>query len=310
MHLPRRAIPSRWFPPVPHGFRVPLSRRPALLPTLLAVSLTAVMLLRPVYGPDGEEMTDFTLDYLNHAAQRILGLPEQPGTTARTRFPEIVPTGIFDFYRRAFGGGAAETFDVNYQADGLDNYYHLAAQRCGEVLVVSFTDTANQPRTPVEIALRESQAAEQAARAEAQRQRFYDVLMTLPAQVATYHGPDLIYNFVSPRYQRYFGTHVLLGRSLREVLPELEDQGVAALLDRVYQTGEPYHGQEVELWLDSGGGGPRQQVFLNPFFYPLRDAGNLARVEELPVAGLVSKPHTKEKLDTILKLHFQRQFLT
>ncbi|MCB2376577.1 response regulator [Hymenobacter sp. BT635] len=35
---------------------------------------------------------------------------------------------------------------------------------------------------------------------------------------------------------------------------------------------------------------------------------DLGRVESMPIAGLVSKPLTKEKLDTILKLHFQRQF--
>ncbi|UOQ74859.1 response regulator [Hymenobacter cellulosilyticus] len=35
---------------------------------------------------------------------------------------------------------------------------------------------------------------------------------------------------------------------------------------------------------------------------------DLNRLDELPVAGLVSKPLTKEKVDTILKLHYQRQF--
>ena len=37
---------------------------------------------------------------------------------------------------------------------------------------------------------------------------------------------------------------------------------------------------------------------------------DLGRVESLPIAGLVSKPLTKEKLDTILQLHFQRRFPT
>ncbi|KAA9327716.1 response regulator [Hymenobacter busanensis] len=37
-------------------------------------------------------------------------------------------------------------------------------------------------------------------------------------------------------------------------------------------------------------------------------SADLARIEALPIAGLVSKPLTKEKLDTILKLHFQRHF--
>jgi CheY-like chemotaxis protein len=35
---------------------------------------------------------------------------------------------------------------------------------------------------------------------------------------------------------------------------------------------------------------------------------DLGRIESLPIAGLVSKPLTKEKLDTILQLHFQRRF--
>ena len=35
---------------------------------------------------------------------------------------------------------------------------------------------------------------------------------------------------------------------------------------------------------------------------------DLGRIEELPIAGLVSKPLTKAKMDTILQLHYQRQF--
>ena len=36
------------------------------------------------------------------------------------------------------------------------------------------------------------------------------------------------------------------------------------------------------------------------------DASDLARLNDLPIAGLVSKPLTQEKLATILQLHFQR----
>lgn len=36
------------------------------------------------------------------------------------------------------------------------------------------------------------------------------------------------------------------------------------------------------------------------------DARDLSRLDELHIAGLVSKPLTKEKLDGILQLHFQR----
>ncbi|GAB3639190.1 response regulator [Hymenobacter arcticus] len=36
------------------------------------------------------------------------------------------------------------------------------------------------------------------------------------------------------------------------------------------------------------------------------DARDLARLDELAIAGLVSKPLTKEKVNNILQLHFQR----
>lgn len=37
------------------------------------------------------------------------------------------------------------------------------------------------------------------------------------------------------------------------------------------------------------------------------DARDLVRLDELHIAGLVSKPLTKEKVDNILQLHFQRR---
>jgi len=245
-----------------------------MLYDLLAVSLTGVNVLRPVYEATGE-LVDFAIDYLNPAAQRMTGLSERPGGTARTRFPAIFTNGVFPFYRRVFETGEAGHYAFNYQADGFDNYFRVAARRSGEWLVVSFTDTADQDRTPVEVALRESQAAEQTARAEteAQRRRFYEVLMALPAQVATYHGPNHVFQFVNAAYRRYFPTQALPGRSLREVLPESEEQGVLAVMDRVYQTGEPQYLPELEVWLDfSGTGQDRRQLFLNLYFHPLHNA--------------------------------------
>ncbi|WP_157886735.1 hypothetical protein [Hymenobacter sp. PAMC 26628] len=35
-------------------------------------------------------------------------------------------------------------------------------------------------------------------------------------------------------------------------------------------------------------------------------ANELARIQELPIAGLVSKPLAREKVNPILQLHFQR----
>lgn len=116
-----------------------------LLAPLLAISLTGVNLLRPLYDPAGI-LADFAIEYLNPAGQRLTGLPERPGGTLRTHFPHALAAGIVPFYCRVFETGQTDTYEVNYQADGVDNYFRLAAQRHGEWLVVSFTDNADQSR--------------------------------------------------------------------------------------------------------------------------------------------------------------------
>jgi len=74
--------------------------------------------------------------------------------------PHTRDTGVFAFHREAFESGEPARFAVNYQGDGLDNYFHLSARRVGPGLLVSFTDTAEASRTEVEVALRASQTRE------------------------------------------------------------------------------------------------------------------------------------------------------
>ncbi|RZK46970.1 MAG: hypothetical protein EOO59_18470, partial [Hymenobacter sp.] len=163
-----------------------------LLPTLLEVSLAAVMLLRPLYAPGGGgELVDFAVEYLSPAAQHSLGRTERPGGTVLSHFPNLPANGVFGFYRRVFETATPGRYDNHYQADGLDSYFYVAAQRCGPWLLVSFTDTAEQPRSAIEEALRTSQARERAtwAAAESQRQRLLGFIGQAPVLLALLHGP-------------------------------------------------------------------------------------------------------------------------
>jgi signal transduction histidine kinase len=149
----------------------------------------------------------------------------------------------------------------------------LAAQRSGDLLVVSFTDTSDQDWSAVEEALRESQALAQSGHAvvEQQRQRFREVLTQMPAYIAVYQGPDHIYQFVNPAYQSLFPHRSFLGRPFREGTPESVELGVVALFDQVYQTGEPVYLREMEGWFDFHSNGQPVQVFLNISLHPLRN---------------------------------------
>ena len=245
-----------------------------LLGDLLAVSMTGLIYYTPLYDPAGTGgIVDFTFVYLNPAAQRMMHMPEVPVLTHNQQWPHSQAHGTFAFHVDAFVSGEPRELNINYQADGYDNYYRLAARRSGDGLLVSFTDTADQPRSPVEIALRDSQARERAqlAEAERERQRLYALLENFPAVVASYRGPEHVFELVSHRFQRDFPTRTIKGQPVREALPELEGQGYYDILDGVYRTGEPFRGTELETWVDRTDSGQLALHYYNVFFQATRD---------------------------------------
>ncbi|UPL47671.1 PAS domain-containing protein [Hymenobacter sublimis] len=253
------------FPSPEIGATFPLDE---LVQGLFDVSLTGIALYKPVYDQAGSgEIVDFTIELLSPKAQQILGLPARPPETYLQLYPHTRPTGVFDFHCRAYTSGQPERFSVNYQGDGLDNYFHLSARRVGTGLLVSFTDTADQSRTAVEQALRASQAREQAARTEAetQRNRLHHLFMQAPAMITIFEGPEHVFKLVNPLYQALVGERPLLGKPIREAMPELAGQPIFDLLDAVYHTGESFYATEMQVQLDhdnTGGLGQRYYNFI------------------------------------------------
>ncbi len=250
-----------------------------LLPALLDVSLTGIVLFTPIYAPAGAaegEVVDFAFAYLNPAAQQMLKLPPRPTVTYFQQFAQAATSenGGFAFQRKVFVTGEPAFFELNYQADGYDNYFRAAARRVGVGLLVSFTDTADQPRTAVELALRESQTREKAARAEAeaQRQQLHDLVMHAPACIATLAGPEHTFTLVNPFYQRLSGGRRLVGLPCRVALPEVAGQPFFDLLDEVYRTGETYQGHEVFALVDHTGAGQLEPAYFNFIYQATRDA--------------------------------------
>jgi len=248
-----------------------------LLASVFDVSLSALGLFTPIRNADNE-ITDFTIVYLNPAGQRILRLPSRPTQTYRSLFPSNVPGGVLDFYRRVYETNEPGDFELSYQFDGFDNFFRLSAKRVGQGLVVSFTDTANEPRTAVEEALRASQTREQQARAaaEEERRRLYRFFMQAPAAICVHSGPEHRYEMVNPAYQAIVGQRALLGRTMREALPELEQQGIFALLDEVYDSGETLSRHEVPVYYDYSGTGVQERRYYNLIYQPRRnEAGRI-----------------------------------
>lgn len=104
-----------------------------------------------------------------------------------------------------------------------------------------------------------------------------DLLQSMPGSVAYVTGPDLVFQFANDEYRRIVGARDLIGRRLREALPEVAPERLAAV-ERVAKEGCRLAGQESEVWIRRGGEEP-EQMFVDFVYQPVPDdAGGVAGV--------------------------------
>lgn len=122
----------------------------------------------------------------------------------------------------------------------------------------------------------ELMARERAARAEAgaQRATLAQLVAQTPVAVAVCRGPSHVFELANPAYERAFGRRGVVGRAVRVVFPEpeLARQGLWAIWDRVYVTGEPFVADEYPVAVDRDGDGRRDEAFFALTLSAVRDA--------------------------------------
>ena len=113
--------------------------------------------------------------------------------------------------------------------------------------------------------------------AEAQRMR--DMLGKAPSFMAVLSGPEHVFEVTNAAYMQLIGHRDLIGKTVREALPEVEGQGFFELLDQVYTTGEPFVGRGLEIDLQAVPNGPVKKAFLDFIYQPMQDeAGHVTGI--------------------------------
>jgi PAS domain S-box-containing protein len=105
---------------------------------------------------------------------------------------------------------------------------------------------------------------------ELERKRLVEVFAQSPSFLAVLRGPQHIFDFVNDRYLQLIGHRDLLGKPVREALPEIADQGFFEILDRVYATGEPFLGNATRLRLRRDAAAPLEEVYVDFVYQPVR----------------------------------------
>lgn len=157
---------------------------------------------------------------------------------------------------------------------------------------------------------------EQTARLEAEneRQRLHDILMQLPAMIAIVKSADLVYEFANPTYLQGTGrTPGIIGKSIRQVFPEIEGQIYFEAFEQVYRTGETFIREESPTYWDRNGDGVLEEAFFHCIFAAWRDAEGTIQGVLIYNIEVTAQVRARQQIESLLadlqEKERQQQFL-
>ena len=213
--------------------------------------------------PDLDEATAATARSMRASFERVL----------ETRAPDVMPVQRYDAARPDCAPEERYWRPTNTPIFEADGRLSRLAHHLEDV-------------TSVVLLTRAREAAEARARAEA---RLRQVFEQAPVAYAVLGGPAHRFESVNPRFLEMVGSRPLIGRPIREALPELVGDGFSELLDRVFATGQAHYAHEYHVRLDRTNV-PAEGVFTF-VLEPLRDAAGA--IEGVAVMGIEVTEHVR-----------------
>ena len=100
-----------------------------------------------------------------------------------------------------------------------------------------------------------------------------------PSFMVVLKGPDHVFEFLNPAYQRLIGDRDVRGKPVRQAFPHDEGRQLTERLDLVYSSGKTVVGHGMRVRLQPVPGGPYEERFVDAIYHPIRDpAGRITGV--------------------------------
>ncbi len=149
--------------------------------------------------------------------------------------------------------------------------------------------------TDIDVARREraAQAATQLAES-----RLREIIGQAPVAIAVLRGSRLTYDIANERYEELIGYRKVVGKTVREALPELEGQGIYELLDQVFATGEPYIGSELPLMIERRPGSV-EETYFSFVYHPLREPEGTVSAVAIVATDVTPHVRARKRMETL-----------
>ncbi len=99
-----------------------------------------------------------------------------------------------------------------------------------------------------------------------------NLLLQAPVGTALLSGPEHVFRLANPRFRRMVRRDDIVGKTYRQAFPRPEERPLGEILERVYETGEPFSTDEYLVPADLQDDGTRVDRYFRFNLEPLRDA--------------------------------------
>ena len=206
---------------------------PQSLRTVVAVLLPSPVAIVLLWGEDGTMI--YNDAYAVFAASRH---PELLGMKVRDAWPEVA-----DFNDNVMNVGLAGG-TLSYKDQELILHRNGVSKPAWMDLDYSpVLDETGKPAGVIAIVVETTQKVLADRRVLAERERLQQLFEQAPGFITVLRGSDHVFELANAAYRRLVGNRGIIGKPVREALPDLEGQGFFELLDSVYQAGEAHVGR-------------------------------------------------------------------
>lgn len=136
-------------------------------------------------------------------------------------------------------------------------------------------------------------------RLQQQHDELRSMFMQAPASISIFKGPEHVFEFANPRYLDMLGRSDVIGKTIREVFPEIGGSGAYEALDGVYRTGVPFVSEEFLVPISTRPGAPPEDFYFSVSLYPLRDAAGAIFGQIVVSIDITSHVMSRRRLEAL-----------
>jgi PAS domain S-box-containing protein len=137
--------------------------------------------------------------------------------------------------------------------------------------------------------------------AEAERSQIRELFLNAPAGIMVTTGPEHHITLANRQYVELIGRSSaaeMVGKPIRQAIPELEDQPFFGWMDEVYRTGIPFVGTEMLARLRRGPSGQEADAYFNFVYQPHRSPDGRTDGLLIHAVDITDQVRTRQEVET------------